>query len=278
MRFVDDRPGHDRRYSLDASKLARLGFTPATPFEEGLTETVRWYRDHEEWWRPIKERDAAYREFYRSQYGQRPRDLVRDRQGAGLTASRDGRTRAEPPLDTHAAVLAAPRPVPRAAAPRPDHRRLRDARARTSLPCSPPRATRCWPGRRPDLDIADAAAVSRALRRARARRPRQLRGVHEGRRLRDRPPRLRGQRRRRWAPRRRLRARHGPAGPDLDGLRLRRRQAPRRTSRTIPSIRSRPTDEASAPARSRRCGCPAASSCGRRGSSAARAGTSSRRS
>ena len=71
IRFVDDRPGHDRRYSLDASKLAKLGFTSATPFEEGLSETVRWYRDHEEWWRPIKERDAAYREYYRSQYAQR---------------------------------------------------------------------------------------------------------------------------------------------------------------------------------------------------------------
>ncbi|MEP6992992.1 MAG: dTDP-glucose 4,6-dehydratase [Acidobacteriota bacterium] len=71
IRFVDDRPGHDRRYSLDASKLSRLGFTPSTPFEKGLVETVLWYRDHEEWWRPIKERDAAYREFYRSQYGQR---------------------------------------------------------------------------------------------------------------------------------------------------------------------------------------------------------------
>jgi dTDP-glucose 4,6-dehydratase len=68
IRFVDDRPGHDRRYSLDASKLRALGFAPATPFAEGLSETVRWYRDHEEWWRPIKERDAAYREFYRSQY------------------------------------------------------------------------------------------------------------------------------------------------------------------------------------------------------------------
>ena len=71
IRFVDDRPGHDRRYSLDASKLGKLGFFPATPFDDGLTETVRWYRDHEEWWRPIKERDAAYREFYRSQYAQR---------------------------------------------------------------------------------------------------------------------------------------------------------------------------------------------------------------
>jgi dTDP-glucose 4,6-dehydratase len=71
IRFVDDRPGHDRRYSLDSSKLSLLGFSSATPFEQGLSETIRWYRDHEQWWRPIKERDAAYREFYRSQYGQR---------------------------------------------------------------------------------------------------------------------------------------------------------------------------------------------------------------
>ena len=71
IRFVDDRPGHDRRYSLDAGKLARLGFRSTTPFEEGLEETVRWYRDREDWWRPVKEKDSAYREFYRGQYGDR---------------------------------------------------------------------------------------------------------------------------------------------------------------------------------------------------------------
>ena len=71
IRFVDDRPGHDRRYSLDAGKLARLGFHSLTPFEEGLAETVRWYREREDWWRPVKERDAAYQEFYRTQYGDR---------------------------------------------------------------------------------------------------------------------------------------------------------------------------------------------------------------
>lgn len=69
--FVDDRPGHDRRYSLDAGKLTRLGFRPKTPFEKGLSETVRWYREREDWWRPIKEKDAAYREFYRTQYERR---------------------------------------------------------------------------------------------------------------------------------------------------------------------------------------------------------------
>ncbi|HKF44988.1 MAG TPA: dTDP-glucose 4,6-dehydratase [Thermoanaerobaculia bacterium] len=71
IRFVNDRPGHDRRYSLDARKLAALGFEPSTPFERGLAETVAWYRDHEDWWRPIKEKDAAYRAFYRSQYEDR---------------------------------------------------------------------------------------------------------------------------------------------------------------------------------------------------------------
>ncbi len=71
IRFVDDRPGHDRRYSLDAGKLAALGFRPATPLERGLSETIAWYREHEEWWRPVKEKDAAYRAFYRSQYAER---------------------------------------------------------------------------------------------------------------------------------------------------------------------------------------------------------------
>lgn len=71
IRFVDDRPGHDRRYSLDAGKLAVLGFRPSTPLEKGLAETIAWYRAHEQWWRPVKEKDAAYRAFYRSQYAER---------------------------------------------------------------------------------------------------------------------------------------------------------------------------------------------------------------
>ncbi|MCA1580552.1 MAG: dTDP-glucose 4,6-dehydratase [Acidobacteria bacterium] len=71
IRFVNDRPGHDRRYSLDASKLARLGFASRTAFQSGLSETVAWYRNREDWWRPVKEKDAAYREYYRTQYGDR---------------------------------------------------------------------------------------------------------------------------------------------------------------------------------------------------------------
>jgi dTDP-glucose 4,6-dehydratase len=51
---VQDRKGHDRRYSLDDSALRALGYTPRIPFADGLTETVRWYADHRSWWEPLK--------------------------------------------------------------------------------------------------------------------------------------------------------------------------------------------------------------------------------
>jgi dTDP-glucose 4,6-dehydratase len=52
---VDDRKGHDRRYSLDDTKLRNeLGYAPQTDFEAGLAATVAWYRDNESWWRPLK--------------------------------------------------------------------------------------------------------------------------------------------------------------------------------------------------------------------------------
>jgi dTDP-glucose 4,6-dehydratase len=68
---VADRPGHDRRYSLDTSKLRQLGWAPQTEFESGLEATVAWYRENEWWWRPIKEQDPAFREYYKTQYGSR---------------------------------------------------------------------------------------------------------------------------------------------------------------------------------------------------------------
>ncbi|HXG59587.1 MAG TPA: dTDP-glucose 4,6-dehydratase [Thermoanaerobaculia bacterium] len=68
---VADRQGHDRRYSLDATKLQTLGFRAATDFEEALERTVRWYVENEPWWRAIKERSAEYREYYAKQYGSR---------------------------------------------------------------------------------------------------------------------------------------------------------------------------------------------------------------
>jgi len=66
---VADRPGHDRRYSIDAAKLRALGWKPATAWEEGMARTVRWYQDNEAWWRPIK--SGAYRAYYDAQYGAR---------------------------------------------------------------------------------------------------------------------------------------------------------------------------------------------------------------
>ena len=55
--IVPDRPGHDRRYLLDSSKLRReLGWEPAIDFEHGLEETVAWYAQHRDWWEPLKGR------------------------------------------------------------------------------------------------------------------------------------------------------------------------------------------------------------------------------
>jgi dTDP-glucose 4,6-dehydratase len=69
LRRVDDRPGHDRRYSLDTRKLRSLGWSPQTPFEAGLLETVSWYREHRDWWERIK--SGEYRAYYERQYADR---------------------------------------------------------------------------------------------------------------------------------------------------------------------------------------------------------------
>ena len=70
VRHVADRPGHDRRYSVDSSKLRALGWAPVHSFDAGgLEETVAWYRDNREWWEPIKSGD--YRAYYAEQYAAR---------------------------------------------------------------------------------------------------------------------------------------------------------------------------------------------------------------
>jgi dTDP-glucose 4,6-dehydratase len=70
IRFVTDRPGHDRRYAIDFSKLkGDLGWSPLYHLQEGLEQTVRWYMEHEEWWRRIK--SGAYRDFYQKHYEER---------------------------------------------------------------------------------------------------------------------------------------------------------------------------------------------------------------
>jgi dTDP-glucose 4,6-dehydratase len=68
IEHVQDRPGHDRRYSLAGDKIRdELGWQAQVRFAEGLERTVQWYRDNEEWWGPI--RSGEYREYYEKQYG-----------------------------------------------------------------------------------------------------------------------------------------------------------------------------------------------------------------
>jgi dTDP-glucose 4,6-dehydratase len=70
VRHVEDRPGHDRRYALDSSRLTKLtGWKAEVPFAEGIRQTVEWYRANESWWRPIKE--GEFRAYYERMYGQR---------------------------------------------------------------------------------------------------------------------------------------------------------------------------------------------------------------
>ena len=58
---VEDRLGHDRRYSIDCSKLKAIGWAPAQDFAEGLEQTVAWYRDNRAWWEPLKANTASVR-------------------------------------------------------------------------------------------------------------------------------------------------------------------------------------------------------------------------
>ena len=66
IEFVADRPGHDYRYALDVSRITELGWEPRTSFPEGLERTVRWYSDHQDWWRSLK--SGEYWEYYRHNY------------------------------------------------------------------------------------------------------------------------------------------------------------------------------------------------------------------
>jgi dTDP-glucose 4,6-dehydratase len=69
VRQVEDRPGHDRRYAMDGSRLAALGWTNRMPFERGLAATIAWYRANQDWWRAIK--SGEWTDYYQRQYGAR---------------------------------------------------------------------------------------------------------------------------------------------------------------------------------------------------------------
>ena len=70
IRYVEDRPGHDRRYALTNDKIRReLGWEPKHTFEDAMRQTVEWYRQNEWWWRKIK--TGEYLEYYKAQYAER---------------------------------------------------------------------------------------------------------------------------------------------------------------------------------------------------------------
>ncbi|MCI0395461.1 MAG: dTDP-glucose 4,6-dehydratase [Chloroflexi bacterium] len=74
VRHVKDRPGHDRRYSLNVDKIKALGWEPRYTLVEAITMTAHWYRDNEWWWRKIKSGD--YQVYYQAQYGERLREAA----------------------------------------------------------------------------------------------------------------------------------------------------------------------------------------------------------
>ena len=68
--YVTDRPGHDRRYAIDPTKIHNeLGWLPATPFDEGIKKTIAWYLDNREWWENII--SGEYANYYDKMYGNR---------------------------------------------------------------------------------------------------------------------------------------------------------------------------------------------------------------
>ena len=71
IKHVTDRPGHDRRYSVDTSKIRALGWEPKWTLDEGLKHTIVWYAENETWWRHIKEKQEEYRRFYEKHYAER---------------------------------------------------------------------------------------------------------------------------------------------------------------------------------------------------------------
>ena len=98
VRRVEDRPGHDRRYAMDGSKLAALGWRPTVTFEDGLAATVDWYRANEAWWRAARTGD--WDGWYERQYARRlANGEVVDRTMAPATARPPDRAGATAPLD-----------------------------------------------------------------------------------------------------------------------------------------------------------------------------------
>lgn len=71
IQYVKDRPGHDRRYSVNIAKIENLGWKPKLNFEEGMKNTIDWYLANDDWWRKIKENQEEFKRFYEAQYVKR---------------------------------------------------------------------------------------------------------------------------------------------------------------------------------------------------------------
>ncbi|KKR66290.1 MAG: dTDP-glucose 4,6-dehydratase, partial [Candidatus Curtissbacteria bacterium GW2011_GWA1_40_47] len=67
IEYVKDRPGHDRRYAIDATKIKKdLGWQPKYDFDQALEETVKWYQGNKDWWQKLK--DKKFEDYYKRQY------------------------------------------------------------------------------------------------------------------------------------------------------------------------------------------------------------------
>src|SRR5262249_19691439 len=78
IRHIGDRQGHDRRYSVDTRKLRNLGWQPEMDFAAAIRSTVRWYVEHQEWWREV--RNSDFEAYYDSLYGERLRAAAQARE------------------------------------------------------------------------------------------------------------------------------------------------------------------------------------------------------
>jgi dTDP-glucose 4,6-dehydratase len=69
IRFVEDRPGHDRRYHVNFDKIKKLGWAPRHDFATAIEQTVHWYMENRWWWEKVRE--GEFKEYYETQYGRR---------------------------------------------------------------------------------------------------------------------------------------------------------------------------------------------------------------
>ncbi|MPM71277.1 dTDP-glucose 4,6-dehydratase 2 [bioreactor metagenome] len=70
IKYVTDRPGHDRRYAIDPTKIhSELGWEPTTKFEDGIKKTIAWYKYNKQWWERII--SGEYQDYYKKMYGNR---------------------------------------------------------------------------------------------------------------------------------------------------------------------------------------------------------------